>query len=200
MRSAACHSRFDRFAIVLPSTGAISVSALSPASRALALTFSLSPPLRSQSMLRLCVRVGVGAVRSLVIGAVVVCESVSALYYRGGQSRRLGVCGAAPSFPLAGVPTAGSDRTSSLPTHASGGGSTPRSSATLAAPLTPLIIFPPSVRGPLPSMRTFGPIVHSSKQPWSVWLMSATSTSTPGTPAASSSKSARVLFAPFFEQ
>ena len=38
--------------------------------------------------------------------------------------------------------------------HASVGGSTPSRSATLAAPLTPLMIFPPSVRGPLPPTRT----------------------------------------------
>ena len=49
-------------------------------------------------------------------------------------------------------------------------------------------------------MRLSRPMVHSSKQPWSVWPMSATSTSTPGTSAPSSSNSASVLFAPFLLQ
>ena len=59
-----------------------------------------------------------------------------------------GVCSAAPSKARAlrrAVVRTG---------HASVGGSTPSSSATLAAPLTPLIIFPPSVRAPLPPTRT----------------------------------------------
>ena len=59
-----------------------------------------------------------------------------------------GVCSAAPSKARA------LRRAAVRTGHASVGGSTPSSSATLAAPLTPLMIFPPSVRGPLPPTRT----------------------------------------------
>lgn len=49
-------------------------------------------------------------------------------------------------------------------------------------------------------MRTFGPIVHSSKQPCSVWDISAAETITSSLPAARSSSVASVLFDPRLEQ
>ena len=75
-----------------------------------------------------------------------------------GQSHRLGVCSAAPSEARGSAvqlpPWPGRSVGRRFAPHASVGGSTPSRSATLAAPLTPLMIFPPSVRGPLPPTRT----------------------------------------------
>mmetsp|Transcript_16910 Transcript_16910/g.56771 ORF Transcript_16910/g.56771 Transcript_16910/m.56771 type:complete len:201 (-) Transcript_16910:102-704(-) len=74
--------------------------------------------------------------------------------------------------------------------HSAVGGSTPRSSAQAASPLTPLTILRPT--------RTLGPMVHSSKHPCSVFELSASTTVAPS--GASACRVASVRLDPRREQ